>query len=172
MLFQRNIRRFLRVFRVVRGLKMEKFRCESYGMRENNVFMNNMRIQFKPIGYAAVAYAGKIPRHWAVSEAEGTLVIDEQYRAGLKDIQPGQRLVVLFYFHQNPPFTPDLLVQTPPHRGEPRGVFSTCSPHRPNSIGFSVLEVLSVDGVRIQVKGLDLLDGTPILDLKPYTAAE
>ena len=56
----------------------------------------------------------------------------------------------------------------PPHRTESRGVFSLCSPIRPNPIGMSVLEVLGVERNRIHVKRVDLLDGTPILDIKPY----
>lgn len=129
-----------------------------------------MPIQFEPIGFAYISYKGKIPKHWAVSEVEGTLVLDEKYRAGLQDIQAGQRIVVLFYFHRSTLFTPELLTQTPPHRVERRGVFSTCSPIRPNPIGLSVLDVLGVDGCQIHVKHVDLLDGTPILDIKPYKA--
>ncbi len=62
-----------------------------------------------------------------------------------------------------------MLVQTPPHRqGERVGVFSICSPRRPNPLGLSVFEVLNIRGTSIRVKGLDILDGTPILDIKPY----
>jgi tRNA-Thr(GGU) m(6)t(6)A37 methyltransferase TsaA len=130
--------------------------------------VQTMTIQLEPIGFAYIKYKGKIPRHWTVSDIEGTLVIHEQYREGLQDIQAGQRIVVLFYCHRSPAFTPELLTQSPPHRKEPRGVFSTCSPIRPNPIGMSVLEVLGVEGNRIHVRRIDLLDGTPILDIKPY----
>jgi tRNA (Thr-GGU) A37 N-methylase len=61
-----------------------------------------------------------------------------------------------------------MLVQTPPHRGEEIGVFSICSPRRPNPIGLSVVAVLSVDGPVIHVRGIDMLNGTPILDIKPH----
>ena len=128
-----------------------------------------MSIQLEPIGFAYIKYKGKIPKHWAVSDVEGTLVIDEKYREGLKDIQAGQRIVVIFHFHRSPAFTPEFLTQAPPHRNEPRGVFSICSPIRPNPIGMSVLEVLGIDGTQIHVKRVDMLDGTPILDIKPYT---
>ncbi len=119
-----------------------------------------------PIGTVHTT-ATKLPRHWTVSDVEGTLVIDEPYREGLKDIQPGQNLIVLFHFHKSPPFSPEFLSQTPPHRGENLGVFSICSPRRPNPIGLSVVEVLKVDGTVIHVRGLDMIDGTPILDIKP-----
>ena len=103
------------------------------------------------------------------------LVVDEAYKEGLGDIEPGQRIVVIFNFHESPAFSPDLLRQTPPHRrqGPPgvdrsMGIFSICSPVRPNPIGMSVLEVLGVEGNVVHVRGLDMRDGSPILDIKPY----
>ncbi len=125
-----------------------------------------MKIEFQPIGQVETE-AASIPRHWSVSEVEGRLVIDPRYQLGLKDIRPGQRLVVLFYFDRAQPFTPERLVQKPPHRPERLGVFSTCSPVRPNPLGMSILEVLEVKDNVIRVKGLDMLNGTPILDIKP-----
>jgi tRNA-Thr(GGU) m(6)t(6)A37 methyltransferase TsaA len=112
--------------------------------------------------------ADKVPRHWTVSDVKGTLVIDKKYRKGLRDIQPGQQIVVIFHFHKSPIFTSDLLVQKPPHRNEKLGVFSICSPNRPNPVGKSVLDVLQVENNIIYVQGLDMIDGTPILDLKPF----
>ena len=99
---------------------------------------------------------------------EGTLVIDPQYTEALADITVGQRIVVLFHFHKSPPFSPNLLKQTPPHRQRPMGVFSICSPRRPNSIGLSVLEVLSCDANVLGVRNMDMIEGTPILDIKPF----
>jgi tRNA (adenine37-N6)-methyltransferase len=126
-----------------------------------------MKVEMKPIGYIRTD-AQSVPRHWTVSDVEGFLEIAEEYLEGLRDIKVGQRLVVIFYFHKSPEFNPQLLVQTPPHRNERLGVFSVCSPKRPNPIGMSVFEVLAVEGSRIRVRGVDALDGTPILDLKPY----
>jgi tRNA-Thr(GGU) m(6)t(6)A37 methyltransferase TsaA len=127
-----------------------------------------VKIEFEPIGFIRTDLE-KVPRHWTVSDAEGSIVIDEQYREGIKDIKAGQRIVVLFYFHQSPRFTPDLLVQKPKHRNEYIGVFSICSPMRPNPVGMSVVEVLGIDGNIIYIKGLDMIDGTPVLDIKPMT---
>lgn len=127
-----------------------------------------MKIEFEPIGVVKT-YVGKVPRHWTVSKAEGAIIINEEYAEGLKDLKAGQRIVVLFYFHQSPRFTSEFLVQTPPHRNEQLGVFSICSPIRPNPIGMPVVEVLGVEGSTIRIKGLDMLDGTPILDIKPAT---
>lgn len=130
-----------------------------------------MKIEFEPIGFVKTDVT-EIPRHWTVSDAAGTIVIDEQYKEGLRDIKAGQRIVVLFYFHQSLQFTPDLLVQNPRHRNEQLGVFSICSPVRPNPIGMSVVEVLGIDGCTIRIKGLDMIDGTPVLDIKPYVERE
>lgn len=130
-----------------------------------------MKIEFESIGFVKTA-AEKVPRHWTVSEAEGEIVLNEKYVGGLKDIKAGQRIVVIFYFHKSPQFTPEYLVQTPPHRNEQLGVFSICSPIRPNPIGMSVLEVLGVEGRVIHIKGLDMQDGTPVLDIKPVTEKE
>ncbi len=127
-----------------------------------------MKIEFEPIGFVKTDVE-KVPRHWTVSEAEGVIVVNEEYAAGLKDIKAGQRIVVLFYFHESQQFTPQFLVQTPPHCDEPLGVFSICSPVRPNPIGMSVVEVLGVEGRAIRIKGLDMRDGTPVLDIKPVT---
>jgi tRNA (adenine37-N6)-methyltransferase len=126
-----------------------------------------MKIEVHPIGVVETE-ATDIPRHWSVSTVEGRLVIDRQFQEGLKDIQPGQRIIVLFHFDRSPAFTPSRLVQKPPHRSERLGVFSTCSPVRPNPLGLSILEVLEVRDNVILVKGLDMLDGTPILDVKPF----
>jgi tRNA-Thr(GGU) m(6)t(6)A37 methyltransferase TsaA len=122
----------------------------------------------KPIGFVRHDHQ-ELPRHWTASDLVAELRIDEVYLDGLCDVEPGQRIVVLFEFDRSPPFDPSVhLKQTPPHRDHPRGLFSICSPLRPNPIGLSVVEVLRVDGPVLTVKGIDMLDGTPILDIKPH----
>ena len=130
-----------------------------------------MSVTLNPIGTAHTDAAG-IPRHWTVSDVEGTIVIDPEYTEGLADIAAGQRIVVLFHFHQSPPFTKDFLKQTPPHRGQSMGVFSICSPRRPNPIGLSVLEVVAREDNVLRVRHMDMRDGTPILDIKPLVTGE
>jgi tRNA-Thr(GGU) m(6)t(6)A37 methyltransferase TsaA len=130
-----------------------------------------MTIEMKPIGVARTAEQ-QVPRHWSVSSVEGVLDIDPVFEPGLTDIREGQRIVVLFHFHQSPEFTAEHLRRTPPHRSEEKGVFSICSPVRPNPIGLSVLEVISRQGNQIQVRGMDMIDGTPILDIKPWITGE
>jgi tRNA-Thr(GGU) m(6)t(6)A37 methyltransferase TsaA len=124
---------------------------------------------FKPIGYVKTS-ATSIPRHWSYSDVEGEIILDPEYKEGLKDIKPGDKIVVLFCFHKSPSFTKDKLIQKPPHRDNPTGVFNTCSPIRPNPIGLSVLEVLDIKENIIKVKRIDMFDGTPIFDIKPYKA--
>ncbi len=126
-----------------------------------------MGLELTPIGLVRVE-AEEVPRNWRRSELEGMLVIDDEYSEGLADIEPGQRIVVIFNFHRSPEFSAELLRQTPPHTGKQTGIFSICSPVRPNPVGMSVLEVLEVEGGTVRVRGLDMLDGTPILDIKPH----
>jgi tRNA (adenine37-N6)-methyltransferase len=126
-----------------------------------------MSLELIPIGFVRTD-ARELPRHWSVSDVEGTLVIDQEYSQGLRGIDVGQRIVVTFHFHRSPGFSPELLRQTSGQTGRETGVFDTCSPVRPNPIGMSVLEVLGVRGASIDVKRLDMLDGTPLLDIKPH----
>ena len=125
-----------------------------------------MAIEMEPIGFVSTD-AETVPRSWSVSDVKGTLVIDKSYLEGLNDIKPGQRIYVIFHFHKSPGFTIQFIRIRPPNRGEKVGVFSTHSPIRPNPVGLSLLKVLGIDGNVIHVKGLDMLDGTPILDIKP-----
>ena len=126
-----------------------------------------MEITFKPIGFIRTDVKD-VPRHWTLSDAEGMLVLNEKYIPGIKDIKKGQQIVVIFYFHKSMDFAESFLVQKPPHKKEQCGVFSTCSPFRPNAIGMSVLEVLKIERNIIYFRGLDMIDGTPVLDIKPF----
>jgi tRNA-Thr(GGU) m(6)t(6)A37 methyltransferase TsaA len=126
-----------------------------------------MSIELRPIGFVRTDVQ-ELPRHWSVSDVEGTLVISEEYSEGLRGIEVGQRIVVIFHFHRSSGFSPELLRQRSGQTGRETGVFSICSPVRPNPIGMSVLEVLRVRGASVDVKRLDMLDGTPLLDIKPH----
>jgi tRNA (adenine37-N6)-methyltransferase len=122
----------------------------------------------KAIGYVTTE-AKEIPRSWQVSNIEGTLVMDQTYLEGLRDIKPGDRLYVLFHFHKSPEFSDQYMQIKPPLHDKKKGVFSTHSPIRPNPIGMSILEVLGIEATNIRVKGLDMLDRTPIWDIKPVS---
>ncbi len=127
---------------------------------------HKVKIELSPIGIIRTGESN-IPRHWSVSDAEGEIIIDEKYTEGLRDIKQGQQIVVIFHFHRSPVFDPSYLVQKPPHKDTMMGVFSTCSPVRPNPVGFSILEVTGINANIISVKGIDAIDGTPVLDIKP-----
>lgn len=128
-----------------------------------------MEVVLNPIGYISTD-AKDIPRNWTVSNIEGTITIKEEYQEGLRDIKSGQQIIVLFHFHKSPKFNTQFLRIKPPIHNRKLGVFSTRSPIRPNPIGLSHLEVIEINGNIIKVKGLDMLDGTPILDVKPDLA--
>lgn len=100
--------------------------------------------------------------------AEGTLLIFPEFQDGLMDIDGFSHLYVLWVFHQVDGFT---LISHPPSDDRPHGVFATRSPRRPNPIGLTVVELLGREGNRLRVRGVDMLDGTPILDLKPYLSS-
>jgi len=130
-----------------------------------------MGIEMEPIGFVATD-AEEVPRSWKISDVEGTLIIDESYVEGLSDIKPGQCISVIFHFHKSPRFTPGFMRIKPPNRERKMGVFSTHSPFRPNPIGLSFLEVVGINKNVIHVKGLDMVDKTPILDIKPESCPE
>ena len=101
----------------------------------------------------------------AKHEAEGQLELRPELEAGLLDIEGFSHLYVLWVFHQAEGYE---LVATPPTDDRPHGVFATRGPYRPNPIGLTVVRLVRRDGPRLVVKGVDMLDGTPILDIKPY----
>jgi L-fuculose-phosphate aldolase len=105
------------------------------------------------------------PKSFDESERIGTLEIFPEYQEGLDGIVPGETIVVLFWLHEA---ARDILKVYP--RGDRsrglRGVFATRSPVRPNPIAISELKVLAIQGNRVEVSGLDILDGTPIIDIK------
>jgi tRNA-Thr(GGU) m(6)t(6)A37 methyltransferase TsaA len=101
----------------------------------------------------------------AEHHAEGVLEIRQDLEAGLQDIEGFSHLFVIWVFHQS---AGAVLYGPTPFDGKPHGVFATRSPRRPSPLGLTVVELLRREGCRLHVRGLDMLDGTPILDIKPY----
>jgi tRNA-Thr(GGU) m(6)t(6)A37 methyltransferase TsaA len=101
----------------------------------------------------------------AKHEVEGFLEIRVEFERGLTDIEGFSHLIVIWGFHRSEGFE---LVGKPPTDDRPHGVFATRSPRRPNPIGLTVVELLSREGPMLRVRGIDMLEGTPILDIKPY----
>jgi len=125
----------------------------------------------RPIGHVRSPYRNtqEIPKGLgAKHQADGTLEILPEFEAGLADIDGFSHLIVLWVFDRAEGFE---LLGTPPSDNRPNGVFATRSPYRPNPIGLTTVELTRRDGPRLQVRGVDMLDGTPILDLKPYLSS-
>lgn len=125
----------------------------------------------QPIGFVSSPYsdAGQVPKGLgAKHEADGVLKILPQFEPGLSDIEGFSHLFVLWEFDRSKGFD---LSGTPPSDNRPHGVFATRSPRRPNPIGLTVVELLGRKGCELHVRGLDMLDGTPILDIKPYLSS-
>jgi len=125
----------------------------------------------RPIGHIRSPYktTSEIPKGLgAKHDAEGVLEILPELETGLTDIEGFSHLIVLWEFDRAAGFD---LVGTPPSDNRPHGVFATRSPRRPNPIGLTTVELLSRDGRNLRVRGVDMLDGTPILDLKPYLSS-
>lgn len=98
-------------------------------------------------------------------EVEGTLVVNAEYEEGLRDLEGFSHIILLYHFHKSSGY--DLLV-TPFLDTEKRGLFSTRAPRRPNSIGLSIVEFIGRDKNRVFVRGIDVLNNTPLIDIKPY----
>jgi tRNA-Thr(GGU) m(6)t(6)A37 methyltransferase TsaA len=123
------------------------------------------------IGFVSSPYkdAAAIPRGPGASHvAEGALNILREFEQGLTDIEGFSHLFVFWVFDRSDGFN---LLVTPPTDDKPHGVFSTRSPRRPNPIGLTVVELLRRQGSTLHVRGVDMLDGTPILDIKPYQSS-
>lgn len=125
-------------------------------------------ILLTPIGFVRSAFTdtAAIPKGLgAQHEAEGVLEIRPELEAGLADIEGFSHLYVIWIFDRADAAE---LTAWPPSDDRPHGVFATRSPQRPNPIGLTVVQLLGRDGTRLRVRGLDMLDGTPIVDIKPY----
>jgi tRNA-Thr(GGU) m(6)t(6)A37 methyltransferase TsaA len=125
----------------------------------------------QPIGYVRSPYTdtAQIPKGpGAEHHAEGVLEILPQFEAGLTDIEGFSHLYVLWVFDRASGYE---LLGTPPIDTRPHGVFATRSPRRPNAIGLTVVTLLRRDGSKLHVRGVDMLDNTPILDIKPYLSS-
>lgn len=125
----------------------------------------------RPIGYATSPYeqTSAIPKGLGVKhDAEGILEILPEFEAGLKDVEGFSHLFVIWVFDRSEGCE---LVGKGPAHDQPHGVFAMRSPRRPNPIGLTVLELLRRDGNKLHVRGVDMLNSTPILDIKPYMSS-
>ncbi|HOS96321.1 MAG TPA: tRNA (N6-threonylcarbamoyladenosine(37)-N6)-methyltransferase TrmO [Deltaproteobacteria bacterium] len=126
-----------------------------------------MEITFSPIGvmHCELNDSETAPKYYTESDVAGVIEVFDPYAEGLANLEEYEYIVVLFHFHRAKGYD---LRQKRRGVGELRGVFSLCSPNRPNGIGLSILRLVSVEGNLLHVHNVDLLDDTPILDIKPY----
>ena len=136
-------------------------------------------LELDPIGYVHVKYSDEDVRHsWIGGGVEGTIEIKEEYAEGLEGIDGFSHIIVVVWMHKAVPWHKKVLKGKPriltrfgiPEKELPLlGVFSTDSPDRPNPIGIDIVELIGRDGRFLRVKGLDLFDGTPVLDIRPLS---
>jgi tRNA (adenine37-N6)-methyltransferase len=126
---------------------------------------------FRPVGHVHCAFtaSSQIPKGPGVEHtAEGTIDVLPEFEDGLRDIDGFSHLFVLWVFDRVEGYR---LLVTPPTDDRPHGVFATRAPFRPNPIALTVVELRGRDGRQLRVRGVDMLDGTPVLDIKPYLSS-
>jgi tRNA-Thr(GGU) m(6)t(6)A37 methyltransferase TsaA len=108
------------------------------------------------------------PKNTAQSDAVGTVELNARYAAGLQDLGLYSHIILLYWMDRA---RRDLIQQVPAHLTRPRGTFALRSPVRPNPIALAAVELLEVSGTKLTVRNVDCIDGTPLLDIKPYFAS-
>jgi tRNA-Thr(GGU) m(6)t(6)A37 methyltransferase TsaA len=149
-----------------------RFRYEAIGVKSmidnyelNETVGGEHTIVLRAIGRVENAFDEPAPAP-DIRAVESRIILDPSLKEGLKGLDPGQRIMVVFCFHRSQGF--DLLQHPRGDRSRPRrGVFTLRSPYRPNPIGVTMVDLVAVDGNVLRVRGLDALNGTPVLDLKP-----
>jgi tRNA (adenine37-N6)-methyltransferase len=129
-----------------------------------------MEFTFRPIGeiHSPFTDPDQTPIQSSRSQAVGTVTVDEQYLAGLQDLEGFSHIILIYAFHRSEGYS--LLVK-PFLDDRLHGLFATRYPRRPNPIGLSVVRLLARQENILEIEGVDVLDGTPLLDIKPYIPA-
>jgi len=129
--------------------------------------MDHKNISFKPIGVLHTEFNEKanVPIQPIFSKSKGTVELFPEFVQGLKDLEGFSHIILIYYFHESKGF--DLEVK-PFLDDKKRGVFATRSPKRPNQIGMSIVELEKIKENILYIKGADIIDKTPLLDIKPY----
>ncbi len=125
----------------------------------------------RPIGFIRSRYedTSQIPKGLGTRHvADGALEVLPEFEAGLKDIDGFSHLIIVWVFHRSEGYE---LIGLSPADTAPHGVFATHSPRRPNPLGITVAELVGRDGPLLHLHGIDMLNGTPVLDIKPYTSS-
>ena len=126
-----------------------------------------MKESLKPIGviHSPFKKLAGMPIQPAFSKEKGVVEVFDKYKKGLKDLEGFSHLILIYEFHKSKGYS---LLAKPFLDNKKKGVFATRSPHRPNHIGISIVKLVRRKGNKLTVGGIDALDGTPLLDIKPY----
>jgi tRNA-Thr(GGU) m(6)t(6)A37 methyltransferase TsaA len=127
-----------------------------------------MDISYRPIGVIHSPFTGieGMPiQPTGASGIQGTVEVFPEFTEGLKDLEGFSHIILLYHFHRVQEVK---LVVTPFMDSQPRGVFATRAPKRPNPIGLSIVKLLGIEQNTLHIENVDILDGTPLLDIKPY----
>jgi tRNA-Thr(GGU) m(6)t(6)A37 methyltransferase TsaA len=127
-------------------------------------------VKYKPIGIVHSSFKApkEVPKESKdIDYAKGSIEVASEYADGLKDIEGFSHIFVIFHFHLSRGHP---LIVKPYWGDELRGVFATRSPSRPNPIGVSVVRLTKREGNVLHIQGLDMVEGTPVLDIKPYVS--
>ncbi len=127
-----------------------------------------MKIEYRPIGIIHTPFKSieEMPiQPSGARSIKGTVTVFPEYLEGLKDLDGFSHIILLYHFHRS---SGAKLVLTPFMDTQPRGIFSTRAPKRPNPIGLSVVRLRRIEGNILHIENVDILDGTPLLDIKPY----
>ena len=154
-----------------RSLELPKSPPQSYPFSHLTETKGRTEFAMQPIGWVRSPYqeTSQVPRGLGAEHTqEGVLEIRPELEVGLTDIEGFSHLFVIWIFDRSEGCE---LMGRPPSDDRPHGVFATRSPFRPNPLGLTVVELLRREGNRLYVRGVDMLDGTPILDIKPYLSS-
>ncbi|HIC95637.1 TPA: tRNA (N6-threonylcarbamoyladenosine(37)-N6)-methyltransferase TrmO [Candidatus Bipolaricaulota bacterium] len=126
-----------------------------------------VKVELKPIGIIHTPHRRieDVPVQPCMSKYMGEIEVNQEYQEGLKDIEGFSHIIVLYLFHKSQGYS--LLVK-PFLDDKPHGLFATRYPERPNPIGISTVKLLEREGGVLKVLGIDVLDGTPLIDIKPH----
>ncbi|WP_457552957.1 tRNA (N6-threonylcarbamoyladenosine(37)-N6)-methyltransferase TrmO [Desulfobacula sp.] len=127
-----------------------------------------MKFSISPIGIIHTPFddlEGMPIQPSGAAQIQGTIVMDKEYEQGLNDLEGFSHIILLYHFHRSKGY--DLIVK-PFMDDHKRGLFSTRAPRRPNPIGLSIVQLIKIEANLLTIKGIDVVNGTPLIDIKPY----
>ena len=148
-----------------RSKQMENQRGNCMNVPDREIRSSTLSI--RPIGVILTQFSTNrgVPIQSAMSDETGVAVVEDRYAEGLDSLEQFSHAILLYWFHQARKYA---LRVTPYLDNRPRGVFATRAPARPNPIGLSIVRIERIEGNRIYFRGADMVNGTPLIDIKPF----